>query len=293
MAILKNRTQNNFTMISNNILRDKELSMKDRGVLCTLFSLPDGWDFSISGLCAIVSDGHDALTASINRLEELGYLVRTKTRDANGRYISMIEVFIERTTMPDLPSRKTRHGKPVTDNPSRSNRYGEAVAENPEQYNNDNMQNDIKTENPKSINQSSSAKDAIDRSTDVASYKKIIADNIKLDWLLNVAKQHGDSETVMVNEIYDVICDMVCYPRDSVKIKETSYPWEVVKSHFLKLRHEHITDILNRLVDADLKIKNMSNYLISTLYTASLVGTLESESNMHDDYLKHLRGKPY
>ncbi|MCR5388002.1 MAG: helix-turn-helix domain-containing protein [Lachnospiraceae bacterium] len=293
MAIFKNKTQNNFTMISNNIFRDKDLSMKDRGVLCTLFSLPDGWNFSISGLCTIVSDGYDSLTSSVRRLEELGYLERTKTRDSNGKFVSVIEVFIERKTIPDLPSRKNRHGKSITDSPSRCNRYGEAVTENPAQYNNDNTQNDINTENPKSINQSASPKNMIDRLTDVASYKKTIADNIKLDWLLTVAKEHGESETVMVNEIYDVICDMVCYQRDSVRIKDTSYPWDVVKSQFLKLRHEHITDILNRLVDSDLKIKNMSNYLISTLYTASLVGTLENESNMHDDYLKHLRGKPY
>ena len=50
MPVLVNRTQNNFTMISNNILRDEELSMKDRGLLCTICSLPDKWDFSIAGL---------------------------------------------------------------------------------------------------------------------------------------------------------------------------------------------------------------------------------------------------
>lgn len=57
MAVLKNKTQKNFTMISNNILRDKSLSMKDCGVLCTLCSLPDGWEFSIVGLSATVPDG--------------------------------------------------------------------------------------------------------------------------------------------------------------------------------------------------------------------------------------------
>lgn len=53
MAVLKNKTQKNFTIISNNVLRDKELSMKDRGVLCTICSLPDEWKFSISGLMDI------------------------------------------------------------------------------------------------------------------------------------------------------------------------------------------------------------------------------------------------
>ena len=70
MAILKNKTQSNFTMVCNNILRDKTLTMKDRGVLCTIFSFPDGWDFSLKGLSAIVPDGIDSLRASINRLEK-------------------------------------------------------------------------------------------------------------------------------------------------------------------------------------------------------------------------------
>ena len=59
MSIIKDKPQNNFTMISNRILKDKELSMKDRGVLCTLYSLPDDWEFSINGISAIVSDYPD------------------------------------------------------------------------------------------------------------------------------------------------------------------------------------------------------------------------------------------
>lgn len=97
----------------------------------------------------------------------------------------------------------------------------------------------------------------------------------------------------MVHEIYDVICDMVCYPRDKVLVKGTFYPWEEVKSRFLKLRYEHIADILNRLIDATLEIKNMSSYLISTLYIESLVGTLDIQARLHDNYTKFLRGKPY
>ena len=83
MAVLKNKTQKNFTMISNNILRDKSLSMKDCGVLCTLCSLPDGWEFSIVGLSATVPDGVDSIRKSITNLEELGYMNRTKSRGSD------------------------------------------------------------------------------------------------------------------------------------------------------------------------------------------------------------------
>ena len=291
MPVLKNKTQKNFTIVSNEFFHDHDLSMKDRGVLCTLCSLPDGWDFSISGLSAISHDGQSAIRASIHRLEHLGYLKRKFTRDENGKYITEIEVFMARQAVCDFPPRQTRDGKSDADNPPPKNRRGLSAAENLPQYNN-HIKTDIKNPNKVSINQSTNGS-SIDRQMDVEAYKQLIAKNIKLKNLLDVATRHGETEVTLVNEIYDTICDMVCYQRDTVTIKGTSYPWDTVKSRFLKLNNEHIADLLNRLVDADLKIKNMQNYLISALYTASLVGTLDSEASLHDDYLKHLRGKPY
>ncbi len=291
MAVLKNKTQNNFTMISNNVLRDHDLSMKDRGVLCTIFSLPDGWDFSIAGLSAIVPDGVDAIRSSVLNLEDLGYMERTKTRGKDGKYTSEIEVFAERQSMLDLPSRETRHGRTATEKPSRECQDGEAVADNPTEYNTDNSKQIIKKDNHKSI--ILSGEGTADGTMDTEMYHSMIADNIKLDWLLEAASHHNDDEVRMVHEIYDVICDMVCFPRDTVKIAGTEYPWIVVKERFLKLCYQHIAAILNRIVDADLGIKNMSAYLISTLYKESLVGTLEAQAGMHDDYLKIIRGQPY
>ena len=286
MAVLKNKTQKNFTMISNNVLRDRELSMKDRGVLCTICSLPDGWDFSIAGLSAIVPDGVDAIRKSIFNLEKLGYMERTKTRGKGGKYISEIEVFTEKRTVSDFPSRKNYHGEAVTDEPSRENRRGTPVTVKHSQYNTDNVKLNIKTDNVKSINLSCEEQNLMDGEMDIRNYKELIAENIKLDWLLEVAEQSGDREVAMVHEIYDVICDMVCYPRENVVIRDTTYPWTTVKSQFLKLRYQHIGDILNRIVDAELGIKNMSSYLVSTLYNASLVGNIEAEASLHDDYLK-------
>ncbi len=287
VAVLKNRTQGNFTMISNNVLRDKELSMKDRGVLCTLCSLPDGWVFSVAGLSTLVPDGVDSIRKSIQNLEKFGYVLRKQSRAKNGKFISEIEVFTERDDSVD----SDREGFTITAEPSRSNQHGFTVTVNPTEYNKDKEKKKYKNDNSISINLSE--ENEMDGEIEVNNYKKIIADNIKLDWLYNIAKEHGSSEEAMVTEIYDVICDMVCYPRNRVVIKDTSYPWETVKSRFLKLKYEHIAEILNRIVDADLGIKNMTSYLISVLYNASLVGTLEIEANLHDDYLKYLRGNPY
>lgn len=62
---------------------------------------------------------------------------------------------------------------------------------------------------------------------------------------------------------------------------------------YLKLNYQHIANVLNRIVDADLKIKNMNAYFISTLYTESMSGVLSEEAELHVDYLKYLRGHQY
>lgn len=129
--------------------------------------------------------------------------------------------------------------------------------------------------------------------TDIENYKRIIAENIELRFLYEVAQRHGEDEIAMVTEIFGIICDMVIIPKDKVVIKQTEYPWSIVKAQFLKLKRVHVANILNRIVDADLRIKNMASYLISTLYMESLSGTIVEQAELHDDYLKKLRGTPY
>ena len=144
MPVLVNKTQKNFTMISNNILRDKELCLKDRGLLCTLCSLPDKWNFSIAGLCAIVPDGKESITNSLNRLEQLGYLIRSTHRDSSGKLVTEIEVFAERRTIAALPERETGYGTSVTGVPERANRLGLPDAENPLEYKTDHKKEKVK-----------------------------------------------------------------------------------------------------------------------------------------------------
>ena len=108
MAILINRTQNNFTMISNCIFHDQTLSMRDRGVFCMLCSLPDGWEFSIAGLSAISKDGKDSIRASVHVLEEKGYFVRNVHRNESGQFTTEIEIYPAGNTASDLPTRASR-----------------------------------------------------------------------------------------------------------------------------------------------------------------------------------------
>lgn len=128
-------------------------------------------------------------------------------------------------------------------------------------------------------------------------YRELIADSIGLSSLLELAKrQDGDfnqTETDMVMEIYETICDMVCNPRDKVTIAKVDYPWETVKSRFLKLKNVHIANILNKILNRQEHIENMHGYLISTLYKESISGVISEQADIYDDYLNSLRGQPY
>ena len=87
MAILRNKTQNNFTIITNNILRDERLPMNARGLLCTMLSLPDNWEFSERGLQAILpGNGLSAIKSALKVLQECGYLRRSKIRGKGGTF---------------------------------------------------------------------------------------------------------------------------------------------------------------------------------------------------------------
>lgn len=91
MAVLRNPKRGKFTVVDNYALQDKSLSLKARGLLVTMLSLPDNWQFSENGLCSIFQkDGQASIRSGLKELEEGGYLTRKRARDSFGR-VSNVE----------------------------------------------------------------------------------------------------------------------------------------------------------------------------------------------------------
>ena len=90
MAVLNS---NDYMSIPKEIFTDERLSMRDRGVLCTICNLPKDWEFNIVKISEYASDGKESIRTSVLKLEELGYIKRIKTRDKLGRFHSYVEVF--------------------------------------------------------------------------------------------------------------------------------------------------------------------------------------------------------
>ena len=80
MAVFRVHKTKNYTLMSNHHLRDKDLSLKAKGLLSVMFSLPDSWNYSIPGLCAILKENETAVKSTIKELKTTGYLIVDKKK---------------------------------------------------------------------------------------------------------------------------------------------------------------------------------------------------------------------
>ena len=76
----------NLHCMSNYHLRDKELSLKAKGLLSQMLSLPDDWDYTLAGLSHINRESKDAIRSAVNELEAAGYIRRHQKTDASGKF---------------------------------------------------------------------------------------------------------------------------------------------------------------------------------------------------------------
>lgn len=89
MAVLRKIKKTDFTVIDNNIFKNKKLSLKGKGMICTMLSLPDDWNFNEEGLTELSNDSRTGIRNTLNELMEFGYLTRKQLKDSNGKFTNM------------------------------------------------------------------------------------------------------------------------------------------------------------------------------------------------------------
>ena len=115
MAILRKNKRDHYTVIDNALLEDTDLSLKAKGMLCLMLSLPDYWDFTVGGLTSKSRDGKTSVMAALNELEDAGYFRRIQIKE-NGKYAG-IEYIVSETKMTDSPYTGFQHtGNEDTEN---------------------------------------------------------------------------------------------------------------------------------------------------------------------------------
>ena len=98
MAVFRIEKTRDYTVMSNYHLRDMSLSLKAKGLLSLMLSLPENWDYTMKGLARICKDGIDSIGGGIRELEEHGYLTRTRVRSANGQLGGVEYTILEQPT---------------------------------------------------------------------------------------------------------------------------------------------------------------------------------------------------
>ena len=109
MAVFRVQKTQNYTIMSNHHLRNKALSLKAKGLLSLMLSLPEDWDYTTRGLASICKEGVDSVCATVRELEAAGYIIRRRVRDKNGQMRGMEYTVLEE---PQPPQPKPEQAEP-------------------------------------------------------------------------------------------------------------------------------------------------------------------------------------
>jgi len=293
MAVFRIEKTRDYTVMSNHHLRDKSLSLKAKGLLSLMLSLPEEWDYTTKGLARICKDGVDSICAGVRELEEHGYVIRQRVRNPNGQ-LGAIEYTILEQPRPPEPEKPEREN-PVLDNPEQA--Y--PVLEEPEQGNpaqlNTNRSSKEKSKKDLSSTEGSNpvlsspnaprGSDGMGRDwmRERESYRELILENIEYDYLI----QNHQLDRERLDELVELMVDTVCSRRETIRIAGDDYPAEVVKSRFLKLDSSHIEYVLDRMRENTTYVRNIKKYLLAALYNApATIGSYYTSLVSHDLYGK-------
>ena len=266
MAVFRIERTRDYTVMSNHHLRNANLSLKAKGLLSMMLSLPEDWNYTTRGLAKICKEGVDAIGAALRELEAAGYIVRHKMRDRQGRISDTEYVIYEQ---PQLR-------KPDTDSPDTENPYMDKPdTEKPAELNIE------KSNTEKSITYGSSTdsipfretaaarpperkgRDAMSV-TEIENYRELILENIEYDCL----KQRYPLYLDDLNEIVELLVETVCAKRKTTRISGADFPHEIVRSRFLKLDSSHIEFVMDCLQKNTTQVRNMKQYLLAVLFNA-------------------------
>ena len=312
MAVFRVERNTGYTVMSNHHLRNKELSLKAKGLLSQMLSLPEDWDYTLAGLSHINREKIDAIREAVKELEKAGYIVRSRERDEKGRLRGADYVIYEQP-QPREPEAATSGGQPpildlptlenpTLDNPTLEKPTQEKpTLENPTQLNKDIQRTNLPKKEKSNTDLSSTHSIPIlspnpspcreaaappeRKGTEAAAqsavdiYREIIKDNIDY----HILKQDMKFDSDRLDEIVDLMLETVCTARKRVRIAGDDYPAELVKSKFMKLDGEHIRFVLDCMRENTTKIRNIKQYLKAALFNApSTIGNYYTSLVAHD-----------
>ena len=300
MAVFRVERNTGYTVMSNHHLRNKELSLKAKGLLSQMLSLPEDWDYTLAGLSYINRESIDAIRTAVWELEKAGYITRRQGRDEKGKMTAIEYTIYEQPQPPALDCPVLENptaDNPILENPTPDN----PTSENPMQLNKDiqktnlskkeksntdlsnNHSIPILSPNPSPLREETAEPER--KGTEAADaysvYEEIIKDNIEYDYLIQDRYLDRDR----IEEILALILETVCTKRRTIRIAGDDHPAELVKAKFMKLNGEHIRFVLDCMQENTTKIRNIKQYMKAALFNApSTIGSYYTSLVSHDMY---------
>ena len=281
MAVFRVEKNRGYTVMSNHHLRNKDLSLKAKGLLSQMLSLPEDWDYTLAGLSYINREKIDAIREAVRELERAGYIQRSRERDEKGRLRGTDYIIYEQPPNLDLPTLENPTlGNPTLENPTQE----KPTLENPMQLNKDIQKTDlpkkeksntdlssnhsipILSPNPSPLREETAEPER--KGTEAADaysvYEEIIKDNIEYEHFI----KHTNIDRERLDEIVSLILETVCTKRKTIRIAGDDYPAELVKAKFMKLNSSHIEFVFDCMKENTTKIRNIKQYLKAVLFNA-------------------------
>ena len=273
MAVFRVERNKGYTVMSNHHLRNKELTLKAKGLLSQMLSLPEDWDYTLAGLSRINREKIDAIREAVRELERAGYIQRSRERDEKGRLRGADYIIYEKPPNLDLPTLEN----PTLDNPTLEKPMQEKpTLENPMQLNKDISKTDLPKKETSNTDLSNThsipilspdpsplegAAEPPERKRKEVNdaykiYEEIIKDNIEYDHLVT----YGRVEKERLDEIVSLILETVCTRRKTIRIAGDDYPAELVKAKFMKLDSSHIEFVFDCMKENTTKIRNIKQF---------------------------------
>lgn len=302
MAVFRIERTKDYTVMSNHHLRNHELSLKAKGLLSMMLSLPDDWNYTTRGLAKICKEGVDAIGSALRELETAGYIVRNQLRDQQGRISDTEYVIYEKPQprQPETPRPDT--AVPDTASPDTENPYldtpdtDEPYTEKPAQLNKDrrNKEKEIPdesitdTSNPDPIYPPPPLQGAGYDGMGYEEAREIVRENIEYDTLVQDPRQDREQ----LDEVVDLIAETLCSRKKTIVIAGDEYPAEMVKEKLLRITFSHIEYVFDCLKQNTTYVRNIKKYLLASLFNApSTIGSYYSALVNHDMYGDGLRGR--
>ena len=280
MAIFRTEKTKDYTVMSNLHLKDKRISLKAKGLLSQMLSLPEDWDYTMNGLCRLNKESLDAIRSAIRELESAGYIVRSRERDNHGRLRGAEYVIYEKPrerpkeqdpapALEDPISEQPTLEPPTQENPT----LVSPVQGNQMQLNtkiqNTNLSNtysilpSLPAPEQGRGNEEKGRKESVSQAV-IEQTRMFIRERIAYQVLV---EDYGSAQALL-DELVELMTEVLAVPRPDMHIAGYEYPYQMVRDRFLSLRMDHIQYVLDCMSHNTTRIRNAKQYLLAVLFNA-------------------------